>query len=110
MALIKLKTARFISRLSEDGKIITIKNQDRSKWDKSLIGSGIQNLNKAMCENQVSKYLIMAAISANHCASKTYAETQWDEILSLYNKLVQIEDSPIVQFNRLAAKSMVEKN
>ena len=110
MALIKLKTARFISRLSEDGKIITIKNQDRSKWDKSLIGSGIQNLNKAMCENQVSKYLIMAAISANHCASKTYAETQWDEILSLYDKLVQIEDSPIVQFNRLAAKSMVEKN
>ena len=52
----------------------------------------------------------MAAISAIHCASKTYAETQWDEILSLYDKSVQIEDSPIVQLNRLAAKSMVEKN
>lgn len=109
MALMKLNAARFIARLSEDGEIITMENQDRSKWNQSLIGSGIQNLNKAMYENQVSKYLIMAAISANHCAAKTYAETQWDEILSLYDKLVQIEDSTIVQFNRLVAKRMVEK-
>jgi len=109
MALMKLNAARFISRLSEDNEAITLKNQDRSKWNQSLIGSGIQNLNKSMYENQVSKYLIMAAISANHCAAKTYAETQWDQILILYDQLVKIEDSPIVQLNRSVAKSMVEK-
>jgi|TARA_B110000093_G_scaffold25877_1_gene25014 RNA polymerase sigma-70 factor (ECF subfamily) len=109
MALMKLNAARFISRLSEDNEAITLKNQDRSKWNQSLIGSGIQNLNKSMYENQVSKYLIMAAISANHCAAKTYAETQWDQILNLYDQLVRIEDSPIVQLNRSVAKSMVKK-
>jgi RNA polymerase sigma factor (sigma-70 family) len=109
MALMKLNAARFISRLSEDNEAITLKNQDRSKWNQSLIGSGIQNLNKSMYENQVSKYLIMAAISANHCAAKTYAETQWDQILILYDQLVKIEDSPIVQLNRSVAKSMVKK-
>ena len=109
MALMKLNAARFIARLSKDGETIAIENQDRSKWNQSLIGSGIQNLNKSMYENQVSKYLIMAAISANHCAAKTYAETQWDEILNLYDQLVKIEDSPIVQLNRSVAKSMVEK-
>ena len=109
MALMKLNAARFISQLSEDNEAITLKNQDRSKWNQSLIGSGIQNLNKSMYENQVSKYLIMAAISANHCAAKTYAETQWDQILILYDQLVKIEDSPIVQLNRSVAKSMVKK-
>ena len=109
MALMKLNAARFISRLSEDNEAITLENQDRSKWNQSLIGSGIQNLNKSMYENQLSKYLIMAAISANHCAAKTYAETQWDQILNLYDQLVRIEDSPIVQLNRSVAKSMVEK-
>ena len=109
MALMKLNAARFIARLSKDGEAISMENQDRSKWDQSLIGSGIQNLNKSMYENQVSKYLIMAAISANHCAAKTYAETQWDQILILYDQLVKIEDSPIVQLNRSVAKSMVKK-
>lgn len=110
MALMKLNAARFIARLSDDGHIVTMENQDRSQWDSSLISSGIYNLNQAMYENQVSKYLIMAAISANHCTAPSFDKTPWEEILILYDRLLEIENTPIVQLNRAVALSLAKSN
>lgn len=107
MALMKLNVSRFIARISED-KIITMEHQDRSKWDQNLIASGIHNLNQAMYENKVNKYLIMAAISANHCSATSFLATNWDQILNLYDQLLIIENNPVIVLNRAVALSMAK--
>lgn len=110
LALMKLNASRFISRLSEDRQFITMQEQDRSKWDQTLISSGISNLNAAMKENTVNKYFIMAAISANHCTAPTFESTSWSNILDLYDQLLTFENSPIVQLNRAVAISWIHGN
>ena len=108
LALMNFNASRFIARISEEGQIITMENQDRSKWDKNLINTGIHHLNKSIEFNAVSNYLILAAISANHCSSPTFKETNWKQILSLYDQMLMIDNSPIIQLNRAVAISMVE--
>lgn len=110
LALMSLNAARFISRISDSGKIITMEFQDRSLWDQTLIQQGIHHLNKALNSNTLNSYLILAAISANHCSAPTFKETKWEQILSLYDQLLSFDDSPIVQLNRAVAVSMVNGN
>lgn len=110
LALMKLNASRFVARLSEDDRIVTMDKQDRSKYDQSLIASGIHDLNRAMYENQISKYLIMAAISANHCSAKSFEETPWSDILIMYDRLLEIENTPLVQLNRAVALSFANSN
>ncbi len=108
LSLMNFNASRFISRISEEGEIITMENQDRSKWDKNLINSGIHHLNKSIEFNTVSNYLILAAISANHCSAPTFEATNWAQILSLYDQMLMIDSSPVVQLNRAVAVSMIE--
>ncbi len=78
--------------------------------NKDLISKGIKYLARAAQGNRVSKYLILATISANHCISPSFEKTDWDEILALYNCLIEIEDTPIVRLNRSVALSKVHGN
>lgn len=107
MALMSLNASRFIARLSESGEIITMENQDRNLWDATLIQQGILHLNAALEHKAVNGYLILAAISANHSTAVTFEATDWNQILSLYDQLLSIDDSPVVQLNRAVAVSMV---
>jgi len=110
LALMQFNASRFKARLNTDNSIIEMKNQDRSKWDKNLINSGTQYLNQAMKGNQISIYLILATISANHCIAKSFSDTNWLAILSLYDNLLELEDSPTIRLNRAVALSKAKGN
>ncbi len=108
LALMHLNASRFEARMDDEGSIVEMEKQDRRKWDRDLINNGIHYLHKATETSSITRYLILAAISAQHCIAPTYQETNWDEILSLYNTLLLIEDSPTIRMNRSVALAKVE--
>ena len=100
LALMTLNTSRFSSRIDEFNNILDLEHQDRSQWDKGLIKKGLYYLEFAAEQNEVSIYHILATISAHHCTALDFQSTDWESILSLYDMLLEIDSSPIVQLNR----------
>jgi len=100
LALMYLNSSRFKSRTNEAGGILTLAEQDRSQWDLSLMRKGFFYLEKSTTHRTLSIYHILAAISAYHCAATDFDSTDWKSILSLYDKLIQIDESPVVFLNR----------
>lgn len=100
IALMTLLASRFESRLDDNGEIILLEEQDRTKWNTELIQIGVTYLNKASEGNEISDYHIEAAIVAEHSIAKNFQETNWERILYLYNLLANINPSPIVLLNR----------
>ena len=109
LSLMYLNASRFEARMNDGKSLISMEEQNRNKWNKELINKGIQYLGYGKRE-RVSQYLILATISALHCTAKSYEETNWGEILSLYESLLQIENSPIIRLNRSVALSKVYGN
>ena len=109
LALMFFNASRFEARMNEDNGVIEMEKQDRNKWDQNLIKKGMQYLEQAE-PKQISKYLILATISANHCIAKSFDKTNWEEILSLYESLITLEDSPIIRLNRSVALAKVKGN
>ncbi|MGH1366869.1 MAG: RNA polymerase sigma factor [Calditrichia bacterium] len=107
LALMFLNVSRFDARQNEVGEIIEMKEQDRSLWNMDLINEGLRHLTCASSEQEVSTYLLLAAISANYCTAATFEETNWQEILELYDRLLQLENSPLVLLNRAVVVSRV---
>jgi RNA polymerase sigma-70 factor (ECF subfamily) len=107
LALMYLNASRFRSRTSDSGDILTLAEQDRLQWDLTLMQKGFYYLEKSTADKALSIYHILAAISAYHCSAKDFESTDWKSILSLYDKLVLIDDSPIVHLNRAIVLSKV---
>jgi len=107
LALMQLNASRFKSRADLNGNLLTMAEQDRSLWDRELIKKGISNLAKSTVNNNISLYQILAAISAYHCSAADYDSTNWSGILSLYDKLLLIDSSPVVLLNRTIPLSKV---
>ncbi len=107
LALMCFNAARFRARVSGDGDPVLLPEQDRSLWNRPLIQSGIQYLQRAADEGVINTYYIQAAISACHCTAPDYEQTDWKEILKLYDLLIRIDHSPVVQLNRVVALSKV---
>lgn len=105
IALMQLNAARFKSREDQNGNILTLSQQNRSLWDFHIMERGFSNLERAAQSHQISKYHILAAISAYHCSAKDFKSTDWKSILTLYDKLLTIENSPIIILNRAIALS-----
>ncbi len=105
LSLMYLNAARFDARLNESNVAIEMKDQDRSRWNKQLIDKGIFYLNKGLDSKSITIYHILAAISANHCIAADYEQTNWEEILSLYDVLLNIKDTPLIRLNRSVALS-----
>ena len=103
LALMQLNASRFRARLDGDGNLLTMEQQNRALWDQSLILSGIADLERSASYKEVSAYNIMAAISACHCMAPDFESTNWQNILVLYNRLVQLDGSPVVLLNRAIA-------
>lgn len=101
MALMLFHVSRFDARTDADGNAISLEEQDRSKWNQELIQQGLLYLDQASEEGAINEYLIQAAISATHCRAETFEETDWTNILSLYDLQLQITPSPIVELNRI---------
>jgi RNA polymerase sigma-70 factor (ECF subfamily) len=84
-----------------------MEEQDRSLWDRSLMQKGFYYLEKSTIDKTLSIYHILAAISAYHCAATNFESTDWKSILALYDKLIQIDSSPVVLLNRAIVVSKV---
>jgi len=103
MALMLFHSSRFESRVNEQGELVTLENQDRSKWDLGLIEDGLNSLELATQGSFLNEFYVQAAISGTHCKADTYEETNWKEILGMYNVLLQINPTSIVRLNRAVA-------
>ena len=103
LALMLLTAARFPSRLDEHGELLRLDDQDRSKWDQSLIARGLVELVEAAEGSALSEYHLQAGIAAIHCTAPDYHSTDWARILRHYDELNRIRPSPIVALNRAVA-------
>ena len=103
IALFCFHAARLSGRMDDDGGLIHLEMQDRSKWDQDLIGRGFHYLDKASKGNELSAFHLEAAIAALHCAASIYEQTEWAKILELYNMLYSLKPTPIVALNRAVA-------
>ena len=110
LALMYLNVSRFDARIDSNNSVVELERQDRKLWNQEFINQGIHFLNISIQQSKPSKYLILATVSANYCIAKSYAETNWNEILELYDKLIQIENSPLIQLNKTVALSKVSGN
>lgn len=100
MALMLFHAARLDSRLDEHGSVLLMEDQDRGKWDRNLIQRGKEFLDSSAEGTIVSHYHLEAGIAMHHCMAATYSETNWAEILKLYDALILIHRSPIYLLNR----------
>jgi RNA polymerase sigma-70 factor (ECF subfamily) len=103
MALMCFHSARSESRVSEEGEIILLPHQDRTKWDKELIAKGNEYMGKASFGNFVSSYHVEAAIAYEHCIANTYEETNWPLILDYYTWICIFYPSPVTELNKVVA-------
>jgi len=103
MSLMYFHSSRFNARVNENGELITLKNQDRTKWDTELIAKGVRSLEQATQGSFLNEFYVQAAISGLHCEAKTYEETNWKEILGLYNTLLRLRPTAIIRLNRSVA-------
>ena len=103
MALMCFHAARFDARLDEDGHLLTMRHQDRGRWDRRLVGEGFRYLEESASGSEVSHVHLEAGIAALHCAAETYERTDWEEIVRLYDHLMTIRPTPIVALNRAIA-------
>ncbi len=107
-ALIALQfftVARYPSRLNSHGSIVLLADQDRSKWNQQLIKEGFYYLDEAKKPNIIHKYLIEATISSLHCSAESFQETPWALIVQLYDKLLELQPSPVTLLNKIVALS-----
>src|SRR5688572_14533748 len=107
-ALMLLNGARLPARVDDDGNILRLEAQDRSTWDKAMIGRGIFHLSQSATGNDISEYHLQAGIAAVHCTAEDYESTDWHRILSLYDDLIELDNSPVVALNRAVALAQVQ--
>jgi RNA polymerase sigma-70 factor, ECF subfamily len=108
LALMLLHESRRTARLTPEGEIILLEDQDRSKWDQALIAEGLQLVEASFATRQFGSYALQAAISAVHAEASTAATTDWRQMVALYDLLMRFESSPIVELNRAVAVTMVD--
>ena len=108
LALILLTTARSPARIDEDGELVLLPDQDRSRWDPRLIGEGRSLVVEALGQQRPGPYQLQAAIAACHADAATAVDTDWREIASLYGELLRFEPSPVIEANRAVAVAYAE--
>jgi RNA polymerase sigma factor (sigma-70 family) len=102
-ALLCLDAARMPGRLDRSGNLHSLFDQDRSQWDRELIAEGLGFLELSAAGSEISEYHVEAAIAAVHANAPCTEDTDWQQIVSLYDTLMQIRPSPIVALNRAIA-------
>ncbi len=104
----QLHAARFPARLGRDRTMRLLRDQDRSTWNRPLIADGLRALDRASAGDRVSAFHLEAGIAACHALASSWDETDWLQILTLYDELVALTKSPVVAVNRAVALSRVE--
>jgi RNA polymerase sigma-70 factor (ECF subfamily) len=106
LALMLLHEARRETRHTADGEVILLDDQDRSKWNRALIAEGAALVRASLQSQRFGPYTVQAAIAAVHAESPSSDETDWDEIVGLYDLLQRIAPSPVIELNRSVALAM----
>jgi RNA polymerase sigma-70 factor (ECF subfamily) len=107
LALMLFNAARLETRVDAEGNLLRLEEQDRAKWNAEMIGRGMAHLSRSAAGDALSEYHLQAGIAACHCAASDYASTDWPQILALYDRLVEIDASPVVALNRAIAVASV---
>jgi len=106
LALMLLHDARRAARTAPDGELILLDDQDRSLWNRAQIAEGGALVERAIASRRFGPYTLQAAIAAVHTEAPDAAATDWEEIVALYDLLVRVLPSPVVELNRAAAIAM----
>ncbi|HTF50652.1 MAG TPA: sigma-70 family RNA polymerase sigma factor [Pseudonocardia sp.] len=107
LSLMLLLEARRAKRI-DDGVLVTLEDQDRSRWDQALIAEGAQTLDDALAMRRAGPYQVQAAIAACHATAPDSASTDWPQIAVLYGELARLAPSPVVDLNRAVAVAMAD--
>ncbi len=107
LALMLLTDARRPARTGPDGELVPMAEQDRGRWDAAAIAEGIELVTAALPRGPTGPYQLQAAIAALHDEAASPADTDWPQILALYEVLLRIDDSPVVRLNHAVAVAMV---
>jgi RNA polymerase sigma-70 factor (ECF subfamily) len=105
VALLLLQHSRASARLDHDDEIVLLEDQDRGKWNRELIDEALVLVEKALRHRRPGPYQVQAAIAAVHSRAKRAADTDWQEIDTLYGVLEQLQPSPVITLNRAVAVS-----
>jgi RNA polymerase sigma-70 factor (ECF subfamily) len=109
LALMLLHDARRRSRVSDGGDVVLLDDQDRSQWDQNEIAEGLTLVDKALAfPGIVSPYAVQAAIAALHTRARSKDETDWPQIVGLYEVLLRLQPTPVIELNHAVAVSMVD--
>ena len=106
LGLMLLQDSRPNARTDQQGELVTLEEQNRSLWNRDQIAEGVRLVETALSRGRAGSYQIQAAIAAVHSEARTAEETDWDQIVALYNELMRINSSPVVALNRAAAVAM----
>lgn len=106
LALMLLQESRRAARTSPTGELILLENQDRSLWNREQIAEGVALVEKALASRRFGAYTLQAAIAAVHAEAETAAATDWRQIVAIYDRLAQVQPSPVVELNRAVAMAM----
>jgi RNA polymerase sigma-70 factor (ECF subfamily) len=108
LGLMLLQESRRAARTSGDGNLILLEQQDRSLWNRDQIAEGISLTESALRSRRFGAYTLQAAIAAVHAESSSVASTDWRQVTLLYDQLLRIQPSPVVELNRAVAVAMGE--
>lgn len=103
LALMLLSSARFPARVNDNGNLLRLGEQDRSRWDAELIKRGLAHLAESASGDELSAYHLQAGIAACHGTARDTASTDWARILQHYDRLVRLKPSPVIELNRAVA-------
>lgn len=108
LALLLVHQARRATRTDDDGRLLRLEDQDRSRWDTTMVAEADRLVVEALKGGPPGRFGVQAAIAALHAQAPSYAETDWPQILTLYDVLLQLWPSPVVALNRAVALAMVD--
>lgn len=108
LALMLLQDSRRDARVDESGDVVLLEDQDRSRWDRSAVDAGLGELVRALAHGRPGAYQLQAAIAAEHARAPRAEDTSWRRIVALYDELVRVAPTPVVQLNRAVAVAMAD--
>jgi RNA polymerase sigma factor (sigma-70 family) len=107
-ALLSFQLSRWSTRVGPDGAPLTLDCQDRSRWDSELIEDGVSSLDRARIAGRRSPLLLQAELAACHATAPAFGATDWARIVALYDELLAIQQTPVVELNRAVAVAMAD--
>jgi RNA polymerase sigma-70 factor (ECF subfamily) len=100
LALMLFNAARLPARVDDEGNLLLLKDQDRAKWDRAMIARGMLHFARSAAGSEISEYHLQAGIAACHATAPDDASTDWPRILGFYDRLFELDPSPVIALNR----------